>query len=106
MVKGDIVLISFPFTDLSSSKLRPAVVLVASSLDLTVCFMTTQTAWLEEPDLLILPNNINGLRKTSLIKTRKIATLDRSLAKGLLGKLSKNEIKTLNEKLKTLFQLP
>ncbi len=34
MVKGDIVLITFPFTDLSGSKLRPAVILV----DLTLRF--------------------------------------------------------------------
>jgi len=35
MIKGDIVLISFPFTDLCGSKLRLAVILAASSLDLT-----------------------------------------------------------------------
>jgi len=35
MIKGDIVLISFPFTDLYGSKLRLTVILAASSLDLT-----------------------------------------------------------------------
>jgi mRNA interferase MazF len=42
MAKGDIVLITLPFTDLSGSKLRPAVVLAGTGLDLTVCFITTQ----------------------------------------------------------------
>jgi mRNA interferase MazF len=44
MVKGDIVLITFPFTDLSGSKLRPTIVLTDSELDVTVCFITTQIA--------------------------------------------------------------
>ena len=42
MNKGDIVLITFPFTDLSGSKLRPAVILTQTTLDLTVSFITTQ----------------------------------------------------------------
>jgi hypothetical protein len=39
MAKGDIVLITFPFTDLSSSKLRPGVVLADTNPDFTY-FMT------------------------------------------------------------------
>ena len=88
MAKGDIVLITFPFTDLSGSKLRPAVVLADTSLDLTVCFITTQTGWQEPTDVLLTPTATNGLRMPSLIRTSKIATLDRTLAKGLLGSLS------------------
>jgi mRNA interferase MazF len=42
MEKGDIVLITFPFTDLSGTKLRPALVLANTELDLTVSFITTQ----------------------------------------------------------------
>lgn len=106
MVKGDIVLITFPFTDLSGSKLRPAVVLAATSLDLTVCFITTQTGWQEPTDVLLVPNAANSLRKQSLIRTSKLATLDRSLAKGLLGRLSATELADLDGKLKILLQVP
>ena len=105
MAKGDIVLITFPFTDLSGSKLRPAVVLADTGFDLTVSFITTQIGWQETTDVLIIPTIVNGLRKQSLIRTSKIATLDRSLAKGLLGKLSITEITDLNSKLKVLLQL-
>jgi len=106
MAKGDIVLITFPFTDLSGSKLRPAVVLADTNLDLTVCFITTQIGWQEPTDVLLSPTATNGLRKQSLIRTSKIATLDKALAKGLLGKLEPTELTEINSKLKILFQLP
>ncbi len=106
MAKGNIVLITFPFTDLSGTKLRPAVVLSDTNHDLTVCFITSQTGWKESTDVLLSPSSTNGLRKISLIRTSKIATLDRSLAKGLLGKLTSAELSDLDIKLKILFQLP
>ena len=105
MAKGDVVLIIFPFTDLSGSKLRPAVILAETLLDLTVCFITTQLQWQETTDVPLLPTTLNGLRKQSLIRTSKIATLDKVLAKGLLGQLHTIELIDLNFKLKILFQL-
>jgi mRNA interferase MazF len=75
----------------------PAVMLADTSLDLTVCFITTQVGWQEATDVLVTPTTTNGLRKPSLIRTSKIATLDRTLAK---------EVSELNTKLKLLFQLP
>ncbi|MFZ4057234.1 MAG: type II toxin-antitoxin system PemK/MazF family toxin [Ferruginibacter sp.] len=90
MAKGDIVLITFPFTNLTGSKLRPAVIIIESSLDFTVCFITTQLQWQEITDVELAPNSSNGLRMQSLIRTSKIATLDKSLAKGLLGQLTSN----------------
>lgn len=106
MPKGDLVLITFPFTDLSGSKLRPAVVLAQTNLDLTVCFITTQIQWQEQSDVVLTPNSTNGLKGKSLIRISKIATLDKSLSKGLLGRLNQNELLELNSKLKLLFQLP
>jgi mRNA interferase MazF len=99
------VLITFPFTDLSGSKLRPAVILANTNLDFTVCFITTQIYWQELTDVLLLPNATNGLKKQSLVRISKIATLDKVLAKGLLGRLTQNELFDLNDKLKALFKL-
>jgi len=105
MAKGDIVLITFPFTDLTGSKLRPAVILVDTAIDLTVCFITTQLQWQETTDVQLMPTDSNGLKKQSLIRTSKIATLDKTLAKGLLGRLNSQELSDLNNKLKTLLRL-
>ena len=105
MPKGDVVLITFPFTDLSGSKLRPAVILTDSATDLTVSFITTKLHRQEATDLILLPNSFTGIIKPSLLKTGKIATLDKSLAKGLLGKLTDAEMADLNVKLKVLLQL-
>ena len=105
MVKGDIVLITFPFTDLSGTKLRPAVVLASNNLDITVCFITSQTQWQETSDFILTPSIMNGLKKPSLLRTSKIATLDNTLAKGLLGRLNTSEMEILNINLKKIFQL-
>jgi mRNA interferase MazF len=105
MLKGDIVLITFPFTDLSGTKLRPAVILSETSFDITVCFITTQLQWKESTDLLLAPTSQNGLRKQSLVRISKMATLDKALAKGLLGKLDQTELDELNRLLRIIFQL-
>ena len=106
MAKGDILLITFPFTDLKGSKLRPALILIDSNLDLTVCFITTQIQNEEPTDVLLFPNHINRLKKQSLIRTSKIATIDKGLAKGLLGKLNEIELAELNAMVKQVLQLP
>lgn len=105
MSKGDVILITFPFTDLTGSRLRPAVVLIDHLPDITVSFITTQIQWQEHTDVQLTPDSLNGLKKQSLIRTSKIATLDRSLVKGLLGNLSFPAVDELNNKLKILFQL-
>jgi len=102
MVKGNIILIPFPFTDLAGNKLRPAVVLIKTDYDLTVSFITTQLKWKEPTDIELVPSKANGIKKPSLIRLSKIATIDKSLAIGKLGELTQNEIIELNAKLKKL----
>ncbi len=105
MAKGDIILITFPFTDLSGSKLRPAVILADTNEDVTVTFITTQLKWREPTDVFLTPTSYNRLKLPSLIRTSKIATLDKTLIKGRIGRLTVDELRGLNEQLKLILKL-
>lgn len=105
MKKGDIVLIPFPFTDLSGIKTRPAVILCAQRSDITVAFITSQTNWQEEYDIKITGTDTNGLKKPSLIRLSKIATIDKDLVLGKLGELNAAQLKIINKNLTHLFNL-
>jgi mRNA interferase MazF len=105
MNKGEIILITFPFTDLSGSKLRPALVLAADREDITVAFLTTNLQQVNNTDMLLHKNTINRLKKDSLVKMNKIATLDHSLAMGKVGQLAENELKEVDRKLVILFNI-
>ncbi|MBC7587312.1 MAG: type II toxin-antitoxin system PemK/MazF family toxin [Chitinophagaceae bacterium] len=105
MIKGDIILIPFPFTDFTGNKLRPAVVLIETDYDLTVCFITTRLKWKEGTDIELSSSSITGIKKPSLIRLSKMATVDKLLAVGKLGELQPKEILEMNTKLKKLFQL-
>lgn len=105
MKKGEIVLIPFPFTELTQAKLRPAIVLIENEYDITVSFITSQQKKQESTDVVIYPSKLNGLKKNSLIRLSKIATIDKSLIIGKLGEINLEETLLINERLKILFQI-
>lgn len=105
MKKGDIVLIPFPFTDLSYNKNRPAIILIDAEDDVTVCFMTTQLKWQAEFDVLVQPSAVNGLKKTSLIRLHKFATIDKDFILGRLGTLDHHYLYVLNRNLINILKI-
>jgi len=105
MPKGDIVLIPFPFTDLSGNKLRPALILIETLLDVTVSFITTQLQWKEITDIVLHPKSDNGIKKTPIVSLSKLATIDKNLVIGIIGSINEVEKYDLNRKLKLIFQL-
>ena len=105
MNKGDIVLVPFPFTDLTGVKNRPALVIVNTDTDVTVSFITTQIKWEEAFDVRIEPSSQNGLKKVSLIRLSKLCTLDKDLVIGKLGRLTDQEIGIVNFHLSKLLRL-
>ena len=105
MKKGDIVLLPFPFTNLKGFKKRPAVILYNDDIDIVVTFITTKLKWSENTDVLLKPDNNNRLKKISIIRTNKLATLDIELVIGKLGELSENNLNELNSKLKQVLGL-
>ena len=105
MEKGDIILIPFPFTDLSGNKNRPALVLINGEMDVTLAFISTQLKWKEKTDILLKPTRENGLKIDSIIRLSKLATIDKDLALGKLGKIESETRKQVNKNITILFKL-
>ncbi len=111
MKKGDIVLARFPFTDLSSEKLRPALVSVPENRnnDVVLAFITTQMDEEDVCDLLVSSKNPDfkktGLKKDSLIKLNKLITLNKSIILGKIGQLSQKQIEETDKNLKQLLKI-
>ncbi len=104
MNKGEIVLVPFPFSDLSGSKLRPALILFVGNLDVTVSFISTQLNLMDEFDITLAPSPLNGLKKISVLRLSKIATLEKDLIIGKLGKIDSDLISSINTSIsKVLF---
>ena len=99
MEKGDIVLVPFPFTNLAGSKNRPALVLISTETDATLAFISTQLKWKEKHDLVLKPDSANGLKTESLVRLAKLATVEKDLILGKLGKIDKQTHKQLNQNL-------
>lgn len=80
-------------------------VLFESEEDVTVCFITSQQKRISEFDLVIDPSDINGLKKKSIARLNKMATIDKNLILGRLGSLEVHQIEYLDQQLITLFRL-
>lgn len=104
MKKGDIVLVPFPFTNLTGQKIRPALVLVVSEDDIIIAFITTKSHDMTY-EMSINPSHENGLKVHSFLRVNKLATVERELVLGRLGSLSSVELASLNSVLKVMFQL-
>lgn len=110
--KGTIVLIPFPFTDLSSHKVRPAVVLSArlKGDDVVLAFISSQESKKKEPTGVLISRTSKGftetgLKEDSVVRVSKIATLDKKIMLGTLGIVSKDIEKEIDSKLKIIFKL-
>ncbi len=108
MSRGDIILVPFPFTDLSGHKVRPALVLhdERRSEDCIIVFISS----LKQKragvfDLPVKSSPLNGLKVDSVVKINKIAALQKRIALGKLGALEKSSIATVEKKLRSLFQI-
>jgi mRNA interferase MazF len=108
--RGDIVLIPFPFSDQTTIKKRPAVIVTTNnynnaSLDIVIMAITIQT---EQSfgigECLIRNWREAGLLKPSSIKPA-IATVEQKLVLKNLGKLSPEDLLSMDNMLRELLDL-
>jgi mRNA interferase MazF len=84
---GDIVLLKFPFTDGTTFKRRPALIINDfDDGDLIVCRITSQI-YKTKNDIYIDDWEKTGLKLPSVIRVHKIATLEKDLVECIMGKI-------------------
>ena len=108
-MKYKIVLVPFPFDNLLQTKVRPAICLtnhIGKHNHIVIAFITSQiTKATEKTDIKILNIQNTGLKVASAIKLHRIVTISTNLIKRELGDLPLSYHKSVNNKLKQLFDI-
>ncbi len=110
--RGMVVLVPFPFTDLSSVKQRPALVISADRLnaaraDVLVAAITSQIpAKLAEDELSVPATELMrwGLPIPSMLKLTKLFAIHKELIRKPLGQASPASLRIVLEKLQQQFE--
>ena len=100
---GSIILVPFPFTDLTATKVRPALIVSQpdpAARDVIVCFITSNVKPGSPHSLPLKRTATSGLKVPSLVRFDKIATLDRRIILGELGRINP---RVLREHRRTFF---
>ena len=106
MKTGDIVLIPFPFTELTTIKVRPAVIATITKdkyQDIAICAISSVLpAKPSDNEFVIFPGGDNSLKVPSIVKVDRIVTLKNKNIIAKLGKLDNTQIQTFKAKFKAL----
>ena len=95
--RNDVVLLPIPFSDLTSTKVRPAIVVghVSTKGDL---FLVPVTSRISKADFELKGWNSCGLNVPSAVKGQ-LATVESRLIRKIVGRLDDMDIHALDEKL-------
>jgi mRNA interferase MazF len=108
-----VILVPFPFDDLTGTKVRPAVCLtdaVGANRHVVLAFITSVVPpQLEPTDLLIDPGDADfartGLRVRSALRLHRMVTVSATIIRRQLGVLAPNLQAQVRQRLQTLFTL-
>jgi mRNA interferase MazF len=109
--RGDVVLVPFPFTDLTGSKQRPAVVVSpdsfnASRPDVVLVAITSRVPAQLADDEIAIPASelgLSGLPKPSVVKAGKIVTIHQGLIRKKIGTMPAATLGRILDSVRKLF---
>jgi mRNA interferase MazF len=105
LVKGEVVVLEFPYTDLSKTKKRPSLIVADLKGDnFILCQITGQPR--PDPDVVKLEKNdfqTGGLHRDSFIMPSFLFTIHKSKINYSAGKIKQAKIKEVEEKLYEIF---
>lgn len=98
--RNDVILVRYPFSDLSSSKVRPAVVISAphSSQDVIITPLTSKTSALLDGEFVLSEWATAGLNVATAVK-RGVFTVREDLVLKVIGQLVHIDAEELNRSL-------
>jgi mRNA-degrading endonuclease toxin of MazEF toxin-antitoxin module len=104
--RGEVILVRYPFSDLSGSKIRPAVIVNAPhpSKDVFILPLTSKTTSLLAGEFILKDWSQAGLNVETAVK-RGVYTVHQNLIAHRVGKLSDSDAKELNNTLRLWFGL-
>ncbi len=113
MTRHKVVLVPFPFDDLSSSKVRPAVCLtepIGPHRHVVLAFITSSVPAVPLATDLVIDSGDNdfaatGLRVSSTLQLHRLMTATTALIQRELGSLSPRMQAQVNDRLRALFDL-
>jgi mRNA interferase MazF len=108
---GDIILVSFPFTDDSAAKVRPALVVSADSFNTGEDIVVVPISSVAETSgafTLPIPQSSehfrqSGLRRSSHVKWTKLLTITRRMAQRRLGRLAPPLLSEVHTRIRSMF---
>ena len=103
---GAVVLVTFPFSDLSQAKLRPAVVLARASKNDCILCQITSNAYSDPRSVKLADENIlsGSLRTVSYARPGKLFTANDQLVVAEVGKLTSDTLKKIVEAVSDLLR--
>ncbi len=100
-VKGDVVVLPFPFSDLTQAKKRPALVIAnLKGIDVILCMITSQ--WIKDEYAIPIDENDfdhGSLKKKSHARPNRIFTADSSIILYSVGNLKKKKMDYVIDKI-------
>lgn len=105
-VKGDVVVIPFPYSDLTASKKRPAFVVSQLTGDDVILCMITTPAKADNYSIPVTKTDfvLGGIDHDSNVRPNRLFTADSKLVSRSAGKLSKQKIEQVISKIIEIVQ--
>jgi mRNA interferase MazF len=103
--RGEVLLLSFPFSDTTTSKRRPALVLLDTGDNDPIVARITSQIHQTSFDVQLKEWKTAGLMLASVVRVHKLATLQKNLVERRLGQLTPNDWTSVQAAILQLWQI-
>lgn len=104
--RGDIIVVPFPYSDLQSKKVRPALILYSdTSEDFIVLGITSQNTRKNSTKILDENFETGNLSVVSYVVHNKVATVNKRIIHKKIGALDRHTFKTIIDKFISQFRV-